>query len=73
MVIKKRVPKRILKTLDYREKIKEKPPEVMATIELTQTKLTIPSKIRMEMDFKKGQKFVVFYDKNKKELIYKLK
>ncbi|RMD45946.1 hypothetical protein D6829_00740 [Candidatus Pacearchaeota archaeon] len=71
---KKGIPKRILKELDIhkKEKIQTKF-KVTAVVERHQVKLPVPSRIRQEIPFKKGQKLVVHYDQKTKSLIYSFK
>lgn len=71
-MVKKGIPKSILRDLDIRSKEKKLPPPiVIISLEESQARLTIPSRIKLEMDLRKGQKFKVYYNKKEKELIYK--
>jgi len=73
MVKKEKIPKEILEELDIKTKAKIEPILVKAVVEHHQARLTIPKQIRLNMDLKESQEFEVIYDKNKGELIFKLK
>jgi len=69
----KGIPRDVLSELN----INESEPEiskatVTAIVERHQVKLPIPSKIRREIDFLKGQKLNVEYDPKKRTLTYAL-
>lgn len=66
------IPKSIIKELDIHEEEKDVPMKVTPIVEPHQIKLPIPSKIRLELDIKKGKKIKVTYDKKKKKIIYHL-
>jgi flagellar biosynthesis component FlhA len=68
----KGIPKEIIKELDIHEVVEEKPIKVTAIVEHHQVKLPVPSQIKVEVDFKKGQKLTARYDKTKKQIIYQL-
>lgn len=69
---KRGIPKKILEELNITKTEKIKPIEVTATVENHQVKLPVPAQIRLEIDFKKGQKLKVSYIKEKNILEYKL-
>lgn len=73
MVKKERIPIDILEGLDIKTKTKIEPILVKAVVEHHQARLTIPKQIRLNMNLKAGQEFEVIYDKNKREIIFKLK
>ena len=71
--MKKGIPKEVLRELNI--KVKEKPKEeveVTAIVEKHQVKLPVPSEIRRELEFSKGQKLKVRYDPKTKTLTYQL-
>lgn len=70
-----KIPKEIIKELDINdEKNKKEEFEVTAVVESHQVKLPIPKKLMKvnDLEFKKGQKLKLNYDKKKKELKYKI-
>lgn len=71
--MEKGIPSEILKELNI--KIIEKQEEkisVTAIVESHQVKLPVPSSIRRELEFSKGQKLNVKYDPKTKTLTYQL-
>lgn len=68
---KKGIPREVLKELNIREKEKPKTDFVAtAIVERHQIKLPIPSAIRREINFKKGQKLKVKFDAKNKSITY---
>lgn len=72
MVKKEKIPKEILDELNIKKIEKTEPIEVTALVESHQVKLPVPALIKLEVDFKKGQKLKVSYNKEKKQIEYKL-
>jgi len=72
MAESKGIPKEVIRELDIKKQDKEEPLIVTANVEEHQVKLPVPAQIRLEINFKKGQKVNVRYNKEKKEIIYKL-
>lgn len=71
--MKKGIPSEILQELNI--KIIEKPEDkvsVTAIVESHQVKLPVPSSIRRELEFSKGQKLRVKYDPKTKTITYQL-
>ena len=67
------IPSEILKELNIKitEKSESKIP-VTAVVEKHQVKLPVPSEIRRELEFSKGQKLTVSYDPKTKTISYQL-
>lgn len=73
MVKKEGIPKEILDELDINKVEKPKDTfEITPIVESHQVKLPVPPTIRREIDFQKGKKIKVKYDKKKKELTYRV-
>jgi len=71
--MRKGIPSEILKELNIKiiEKSKNKI-SVTAVVEKHQVKLPVPSEIRRELEFSKGQKLIVKYNSKTKTLSYQL-
>tara|TARA_Y100000310_G_C20654778_1_gene801406 strand:- start:808 stop:1026 length:219 start_codon:yes stop_codon:yes gene_type:complete len=72
MAENKGIPKEVIQELDVKKMEKEEILKVTATVEGHQVKLPVPSQIRLEVDFKKGQRVTVRYNKKKRQIIYNL-
>lgn len=72
MSVKKGMPQEIIDEVDIRKEEKDKPMKVTAIVENHQVKLPVPSEVRLEVDFKKGQQLRLEYNKKEGKLIYTL-
>lgn len=71
--MKKGIPKEVIDEIDISKKEKKKEFIIKGIIEHHQSRLTIPKKIVLEAGLEKDNLFEVRYDKEKREIIYKLK
>lgn len=70
---KRGIPPDVLEDLDIKKKNKKKSFLINAIVEHHQARLTIPKNIVLDMNLKQGETFEVTYNKENKEIIYKLK
>jgi len=66
MAKKHGIPKEIIEQLDIK---KQEPYKVSIIIEHHQARIPIPRAIREDLNLKKGQKAIIFYDEENKKII----